>query len=713
MKQIIIKQGTVVVENIPAPMVEPQTILVRVEKSCISVGTEMSGVKMSGLPLWRRALQQPANVKKVVQMVASHGIVKTKSVVYGRVKAGNATGYSAAGVVQTVGPGVEGFVPGDRVACAGAQCAHHAEIIRVPINLATKVPESLSLLEASSVTLGAIALQGVRRATPTLGENFVVLGLGIIGQITAQLLRINGCKVIGVDINPERMDQAIELGLDIGLYPEDGEGVEHVNRLTDGLGADSVIITAATPSDKVLSTAFKMCRKKGRVVLVGDVGMNINRSDIYTKELDFFISTSYGPGRYDNNYEEKGLDYPAAYVRWTENRNMSEYLRLVAAGHIRIKPLIAKIYPIDDAHAAYESLKSKGQAPLMIILDYPKRVEGIILQSKVENPSIISQEHDKIRFALVGAGGFAKGVHLPNIKSMNKIAHLQAIVSRTGHNALATCKQFDANYATTDYEDVLGDPDVDAVIIATRHDKHAAMVLQALNAGKHVFVEKPLALTNEDLDKIQRFYEVGEKGKVPLLLTGYNRRFSKYALTIKKFTDRRTNPMILNYRMNAGYINIEHWVHNEEGGGRNRGEACHIYDFFTYLTDSRVVSVEVSTIKPKTDYYRSKDNFIATIRFEEGSVGNLIYTALGCNEYPKENLEIFFDGKVVKMTDFQSLEYFGVSGKKISDPVPEKGQKEELKTFIADIKTGNWTIPLWQQIQAVQIANKIEMLMSK
>jgi threonine dehydrogenase-like Zn-dependent dehydrogenase len=336
-KQVLIRQGQAVVEEIPAPQVEPGTVLVRVDHSCISIGTEMSGIKTSSLPLWKRALKQPENVKKVVEMAVSQGVSRTTSVIQGRLSSGQPTGYSAAGTVLEVGEGIDDLQPGARVACAGAQCAHHAEIIRVPRNLTVPIPDNLELAVASTVTLGAIALQGVRRAQPTLGEVFVVLGLGILGQLTAQMLKANGCKVIGTDLDRKRIAIAQQLGMDIGIHPEDGDNIQQVARLTDGLGADGVIITAATPSDEVVSTAFQMCRKKGRVVLVGDVGLNLNRADFYQKELDFFISTSYGPGRYDNNYEEKGLDYPVSYVRWTENRNMAEYLRLVAAGFGRRK----------------------------------------------------------------------------------------------------------------------------------------------------------------------------------------------------------------------------------------------------------------------------------------------------------------------------------------------------------------------------------------
>jgi threonine dehydrogenase-like Zn-dependent dehydrogenase len=340
-KQVLIRQGQAVIEEVPAPQVERGTVLVQVSHSCVSIGTEMSAIKTSNLPLWKRALKQPENVKKVVDLALSQGISRTANLVQGKLSNAQPTGYSAAGTVLQVGTGIEDIQVGDRVACAGAQCAHHAEIIRVPRNLTVPIPDNLDFDLASTVTLGAIALQGIRRAQPTLGEVFVVLGLGILGQITAQMLKVNGCKVIGTDLDRQRINIAKQLGMDIGIYPEDGDNIEQVARLTDGIGADGVIITAATPSDEIVSTAFKMCRKKGRVVLVGDVGLNLNRADFYQKELDLFISTSYGPGRYDNNYEEKGLDYPVGYIRWTENRNMAEYLRLVANGQVAVKPLMS------------------------------------------------------------------------------------------------------------------------------------------------------------------------------------------------------------------------------------------------------------------------------------------------------------------------------------------------------------------------------------
>ncbi|MBE0447657.1 MAG: bi-domain-containing oxidoreductase [Actinobacteria bacterium] len=710
MKQVLIKQGQAVVEDIPAPQIEAGTVLVQVDHSCISVGTEMSGVKTSGLPLWKRALKQPNNVKKALQMVATQGLAHTRSVVEGKLTAGQPTGYSAAGIVLEVGEGIDDIKPGDRVACAGAQCAHHAEVIRVPRNLTVPIPDALGFAEASTVTLGAIALQGVRRAQPTLGETFVVIGLGILGQLTAQLLKANGCRVIGTDLDRARVRIAQDLGMDVGIHPEDGDDIENVVRLTDGTGADGVIITAATPSDAVVSTAFHMCRKKGRVVLVGDVGLNLNREDFYRKELDFFISTSYGPGRYDNNYEERGLDYPVAYVRWTENRNMAEYLRLLAEGKLKIDTLISATYPVEKAGAAYEALKNGESKPLMVLLSYTRPAEGAAPARVVANPHAKPAGPKQIRLALVGAGGFAKGMHLPNIQALSDLFHLHAVVSRTGHNATATATQFSAKYAATDYQAVLNDPEVDAVLIATRHNLHASMVIDALKAGKHVLVEKPLALKEEELREIAAFYFPGATaGSPPILLTGFNRRFSKYVQHIHELTKGRSNPMILNYRMNAGYIPLDHWVHTEEGGGRNIGEGCHIYDLFTFLTGSKVGSVDATSIAPKTGYYSSTDNFVATMSFEDGSAATLTYTALGSKEYPKEQLEVFVDGKVIKLDDYKKLTITGAKVDGIETKLSDKGQKEELEAFGRAIRQGGeWPIPLWQQIQATEISFEVE-----
>jgi predicted dehydrogenase/threonine dehydrogenase-like Zn-dependent dehydrogenase len=707
MKQVLIRQGQAVIENVPAPMLEAGTILVQVDHSCISIGTEMSSVRATGLPLWQRALKQPQNVKKVFQMVATQGLSKTMSLVDGKISASQATGYSASGIVLDVGQGVVDIQPGDRVACAGAQCAHHAEIIRVPRNLTTLIPDGVDLSDASTVTIGAIALQGIRRALPTLGETFVVLGLGILGQLTAQMLRANGCRVIGIDVDRARIDLATQLGMNIGLHPEDGSDIQQVARLTDGHGADAVIITAASPSDSIISTAFQMTRKKGRVVLVGDVGLNLNRADFYAKEIDFYISSSYGPGRYDNNYEERGLDYPIAYVRWTENRNMAEYLRLIAESYVKVKPLIAATYTVEQATQAYETLKSEGTKPLMILLSYPRRsITG--KAHKIYHTYASSNQKGKIRVAVAGAGVFAKGMHLPNLQGLDGEFEIRSIMSRTGHNAVATAKQFRAAYSTTNYDEILEDRDVDLVLIASRHNTHASMTLAALEAGKHVLVEKPLVLTEEELMLIERFYGDDTSAAKPIVLTGFNRRFSVYLSRIKALVEKRTNPMIINYQMNAGYIPLDHWVHSNEGGGRNIGEACHIYDIFTFLTDAKVVNVTAMSIRSKTNYYSSSDNFVVTMNFEDGSIATLTYTALGANEYPKEMMKVFCDGKVIVMDDYKKLTVFGGGPKSFSTPTQDKGQRDELISLATGLKNGIWPIPLWQQVQVSRIGLIVE-----
>ncbi len=710
MKQVLIKQGRAILEEIPAPSLEAGTVLVAVSHSCISAGTEMSGVKASSEPLWKKALRKPEKVAEVAKMAMTQGLARTRSAIEAKVATGSATGYSAAGVVLAVGEGIEDLFPGDRVACAGAQYAHHAEYIRVPRNLVVKVPDDLLLTEASTVTLGAIALQGVRRAQPTLGETFVIIGLGILGQLVSQLLKANGCRVIGIDLDAGRMALARQLGMDVAVSPADGNPIEQVARLSDGIGADGAIITAASSSDQIISQGFQMCRRKGRVVLVGDVGLNLNRGDLYQKELDFFISTSYGPGRYDARYEEHGLDYPVGYVRWTENRNMSEFLRLVSEKRVNVQALINATFPSERVTEAYASLQQSANRPLMVLLNYPARETHSLSGSPaVANPKSGNAKPGVIKIAVVGAGGFAKGMHLPNLGSLSGLFTLHAVVSRTGANAVATAAQFGAKYSSTRFEDVLEDKEVDAVIIATRHNLHTSMALSALKAGKHVLLEKPMALERGEITAIEEFYADTDGQKRPLLLTGFNRRFSPIAGMIHNALRARSNPMIMNYRMNAGYLPQDHWVHGKEGGGRNRGEACHIYDLFSFFAGSRVSEVSAQSMRPKTAHYSHRDNFIATMRFEDGSIATLTYTSLGAKEFPKEKLEVFCDGKTFSMEDYRKLETFGAKLKGVDGALVDKGQLQELAAFGKAIQSGgDWPIPLWQQIQATDIAMRVE-----
>jgi len=710
MKQVLVQGGGVLVQDVPAPQVSEKNILVRVSHSCISVGTEMAGVRMSGLPLYKRALKQPENVKRVFEMMRDEGVKRTIKRVTGKLAAGSPTGYSAAGEVIEVGADVEGFRVGDRVACAGAGIANHAEVIDVPVNLAVKIPGGLDEAKASTVTLGAIAMQGVRRTAPTLGETIVVVGLGILGQLSAQFLKANGCRVIGVDLDSDRIARALENGMDFGINPKEEDYVSKVARLTDGFGADAVVVAAAAASDKIISEAMQACRKKGRVVLVGDVGLNLNRADFYKKELDFLISTSYGPGRYDPYYEEGGLDYPLPYVRWTENRNMEAYLRLLAGGEVKLDNICRTVYSVDDAPRAYEALKSDADKPLMVLLSYPRRDEAVSRKVVLRQAPALGK--GRIRVALAGAGGFAQGMHLPNMLKLKDKFDLRAVMSRTGANARAVATQYEAAYATTDFEEILSDSDIDLVLIATRHNLHGPMVLRALEAGKNVFVEKPLAMTEDELGQIVRFYEKSPNG--PLLMTGFNRRFSPAITRAREILNDRTTPIIVNYRMNAGFIPLEHWVHTEEGGGRNIGEACHIYDLFSALTGSGPVRIEVQAIAPTSKQWARNDNFVATISYVDGSVCSLTYTALGNKLHPKERMDIYADGKVISLDDYKSLTIAGGRMKGWSSSSAQKGQMEELEALAHALAEGGpWPIPLEEQLAATKVSFEVEKLLNR
>lgn len=710
MKQVLISKGSAKVAEVPAPRPESGEALVRLECSCLSIGTEMSGLRASALPMWRRAVQRPELIATTLKMAAAGGVRSTWRRIEERRDAARPTGYSAAGIVVEVGADVDDLAPGDRVACAGGGYAVHAEFVRVPRNLCAPLPEGLDWESASTVTLGAIALQGVRRAAPTLGETFVVIGLGILGQLTTQILKANGCRCIGVDLDRGRVDLAVRLGMDLGLSRDgEGDGPEQIARLTDGLGADGVIITAATPSDDVVSQAFAMCRKKGRVVLVGDVGLNLNRDDFYSKEIDFLVSTSYGPGRYDRGYEERGLDYPAAYVRWTENRNMTEYLRLLAAGPVRVGPLISARHAVDDAARAYASLDAPAPKPMMVLLTYPN-AERTPSRSIRCAPNGVPTP-GRIRVALIGAGAFARFAHLPNLKTLENRFALHSIVARNGHNAAAAAKQFGAAYASTDSDAVVADAEVDAVIIATRHHLHAELALKALAAGKHVLVEKPLALTDDELRAFDEFFASRDGAPCPLLMTAYNRRFSPYARRIAECLENRSGPFVMSYRMNAGYIPPDHWVHGPEGGGRNLGEACHIYDLFTFLSGSRIAHVSACSILPKSRYYARTDNFSATLRFADGSVASLTYTAMGSSDYPKETLDLHVDGRTLVLEDYQRLTVYGLENRSLKTPVRERGFMEELTAFADGINDGKWPIPWWQQRQVAETALRVNRLL--
>lgn len=686
MKQVLLKTGTIKLEEVPSPVVGASNILVRVSYSCLSVGTESTSMASMTEPLYKRALKQPKKVKRAVQMVREQGLISTVNKIRNTLTSGQPTGYSASGIIIAIGCQVDGFKIGDRVTCAGAGVANHAEIINVPVNLAVRVPEGVPLLDASTVTMGAIAMQGVRRAAPTLGEHIVVVGLGLLGQLTVQLLKANGCQVIGIDIDSSRLEIARSCGMDMGINPLTDEQVSQVAWMTGGLFADAVIVTAASTSNDIISLAMRVCRKKGRVVLVGDVGLDLKREDFYRKELDFFISTSYGPGRYDPNYEDQGHDYPLPYVRWTENRNMAAYLQLLADGKVMLTPLGPEVFDLSEAETVYSRLAQETPKPLLAFLRYSENLDHDVTHHLVLNLPI-KKPSEKIRVALIGAGNFAQEMHLPNIAKIRNRYEIRWVISRTGSHAKAVALQYNAAFAGTDYQEMLGDPDVDLVLIATRHDTHASIALDALNAGKHVLVEKPLALYDDELAAIELFYSTPGAMK-PFLMTGFNRRYSPPISYIKNLVQKRIGPMMISYRMNAGYLPPDHWVHGPSGGGRNIGEACHIYDLFAFLTGSKPVSFNVSSIDAPAGGARPNENFVTTITYSDGSLATLLYTALGCAEHSKERMDIYVNGKVISLDDYRLVSIDGGNCKEWSASMSQKGQFEELIALADTIEKG-------------------------
>ncbi|MCC9296347.1 bi-domain-containing oxidoreductase [Clostridium sp. WLY-B-L2] len=708
MKQVLIKKGQAIVSDVPAPLVSDNGVLVKVLYSCISAGTEIMGVNESGKSIVKKAMEQPEKVKKALNMLKNQGFGAVLNKVTD-MESGKPTGYSASGIIIGLGKNIKDLKIGDRVACAGAGIANHAEYIDVPRSLVMKVPDGLNMDLASTVTVGGIAMQGVRRADLRLGEIVAVIGMGIMGQLAVQMLKASGCKVIGIDIDDRRLGIAKKTGCDFTVNSSKLNIIEEVDKITEGFGIDAAIITASSNSNQILSQAFNICRRKGKVVLVGVVGNEYKREDMYQKELDFIISTSYGPGRYDPTYEEKCIDYPYAYVRWTENRNMEEYLKLLSEKKINLKPLIERVYPLDEAAKAYEELKTSENKPLIVLLEYDNEDSNNIERKVYINRKLLKTDQ-KINVAVIGAGGFAKSMHLPNLRKLSDIYNIYAIMSRTGTNAKAVAEQYGAKYATTDYNEILNDDGVDMVMICTRHNLHASMSMEAMKNGKAVFVEKPMALDKEEMEEVLQV--IGET-KMPYTV-GFNRRFSRYAIEAKKHIKNRINPMIINYQMNAGYIPLDCWVHTGEGGGRIIGEGCHIFDLFDYFTDSKILSASVDSINSKTKNISPKDNVVVTLKYEDGSLCTLTYTSLGNSTYPKEFCQIYCDGNIITIDDYKKISGYGLRLPNIESGNSEKGQYEELKEFAKAIKNGtNYTIPIWQVKQATNISYLVERELKK
>lgn len=710
MKQLLVRKGQVLVESVPKPRVSPNNVLVKVHYSCISPGTEMTTVKGSGEPIYKRLIKNPEYISKALNMVKDKGLSNAKTLLKGKIDSAHPIGYSASGEIIEIGENVIDFSVGDHVACAGAGHANHAEIIDVPVNLVIKIPKDLPLDLASTVTLGSIALQGVRRAQPQLGEVVCVFGLGILGQITAQLLKNNGCRVIGIDIDQQRIDQALENGIDHGINSLNEDAVARVHKLTENFGADAVIIAAAASNDSIIDESMRICRKKGRVVLVGSVDLNFSREEFYKKEIDFLISTSYGPGRYDYRYELEGMDYPFPYVRWTENRNMSEYLRLIHTKRISLKSFVDSRFKADEASKVYADLKAGTLRSMLIVLKYSDN-SGSQDQNTITVANKASTVNGAIQLALIGAGDFAQSTHLPNLKLLGKKFALRSVMSRTGAKAVGIAKQFGGELAVSSYEEVLDDTDVNLVLISTRHNLHAPMALEALKSGKNVFVEKPLAMNFDELNEIKSFYESAEDA--PLLMTGFNRRFSEAAAKVKSIISKSTTPLIINYKMNAGFIPKEVWVHGPEGGGRNIGEACHIYDLFNFWTESKCESVNVDYVSPSNKQWLKNDNFVVSLKYADGSLCTLTYTSMGNKSFQKESCELFFDGQIIQMNNFKEVIHHGTKGAK-SYACNGKGHLEELEAIANSLQNNaDWPISFDDQISATEISLHVEQQFSQ
>jgi predicted dehydrogenase len=697
MKQLIqnFNDGKLRVEEIPCPVVQNGGVLVKIRNSLLSVGTEKMISEFSKKTLLGKALARPDLVKQVMDKVKKEGILATIPKVKSRLETSVPLGYSCSGEIIETGEGVEEFCVGDKVACAGMNYASHGEINFVPKNLCVKLPDNVDFEEASFVTLGSIALQGVRQAEVRLGERIVVIGLGLLGLLTVQLLKAAGCRVLGSDIDPKKIELAKDLGADEVTLSH--ELVSSSKKFSDEYGADAVIITASTSSNEPIEVAGEISKHKGRVVVVGMVGMNIPRNLYYKKELDLRLSMSYGPGRYDPNYEEKGIDYPFGYVRWTERRNMEAFLQLIGEASIDVKKLITHRFKIEDALKAYELVMSGSEFFVGVLLAYPQSIEhkkeSIV---KVKSDVLEKNPNCKIQMAVVGAGNFTKAVLLPKLQKINGIS-LRTLCDIQGANAIGNAKKFGFAECASDYRTVLEDKGIDAVIITTRHNLHAKMVKDALTAGKHVYVEKPLALNRKELDEIVNLRENTSKDK--LLMVGFNRRFAPLTNKLKAFLGNNY-PFIINYRVNAGFIPKDNWIQDPEiGGGRIIGEVCHFVDFIKFLVNARIKRVYAESISGE------HDNINVSLKFEDGSIGSISYIAIGDTAFPKERVEIFGNNSVAIIDDFRNLTMVrGGKTKTLKNLSQDKGHGDELKAFVeAAINGGEWPIKFEDMISATMV----------
>lgn len=692
MRQVFLENGKLIVQKVAQPHLTDNALLVSVHYSFISSGTEAATIANAAQnPLFSNV---PQKIKAVLKSLATHGVQGTRALVESRLKGTlQALGYSCSGKVIAVGKKVTQFRPGDYVACAGAGWANHADIVCIPEHLAVAVPKKEAVRDASITTIGSIALQGIRRSQVQLGEIVCVVGLGLLGQVTVQLAKNAGATVIGVDLLQDRLDTAKELGADY-VYQGGDSLKKELDFLTNHHGVDCTIITAATASNEVVQQAMEITRRKGKVVVVGDVGLNLQRNPMYVKEIDFLISCSYGPGRYDKSYEIDGKDYPYDYVRWTENRNMQAITQLIAQNKLSIDKLITHEFHVDDVAEAYELIKSKKA--LGVIIRYtPKEDESFIpaIRKPLNQKDIVflPAMKDTMRVGFVGVGGFAQVKLLPAVKKIPGVK-IAAIVDANITAAENTSRTYGAAKSLVDARELFDQDLVDVVVIASPHKFHSDQVIDALSHGKAVFVEKPMVTTFEQHKQLSEF--LINNPKAPFCVD-YNRSFAPFMKKIKWEVSERKTPLVIQYRMNAGYITADHWVQTDIGAGRIIGEACHIFDLFCFLTGANPVSVSVEALKPKSDNLFPTDNFSVQISFDDGSICSLMYTAIGHAGLGKERMEVFFDSKSIVMDDYKTLKGFGTSpGFNESMQMQDKGHEILMHKFFESLKQEKRTMPI-------------------
>lgn len=672
------KNGEMIVEEMPAPECPAGGVLVRTAYSLISAGTEKTSVTNAQSSMIQRAKKQPEQVKLVLDFIKKEGIKSTYNRVMSKLEDFKVLGYSSAGIV--VESDCDEFAIGDRVACAGAGYANHAEYVAIPKNLVCKIPENVSFEDASYTTLGSIALQGVRQADVRLGENVAVIGLGLLGQITVQLLKASGCKVIGMDIDESLFEQAKKYGAD-AVFKSSTDYLKNIQAITKGIGCDAVIITASTASDEPMELAINLARKKGKVVVVGAVGMNIQRSPFYQKELDITISCSYGPGRYDANYEELGNDYPVAWVRWTENRNMQTILQLISDKKLDVPSMTSHQFDIKDATKAYDIITGKIKERFLgILIQYPGYNEKQAIKRTLTVSKYEANSNAKIAF--LGAGTFGQTYLIPNLQKVG--ADLVGVSTAEPATAQSAAKKFGFAMSSTDSIELINHKDVNAVFCATQHDLHSKFVLESVKAGKAVYVEKPLAVNLDELKEIDK--AVSEKnGRV---MVGFNRRFSQPFVDMKKFFSEKKTPMSILYRVNAGFIPKTHWAQRPEQGGRIIGEGCHFIDCMVYLTDALPTSIHATSLSVADNDMRNRDNIHIHIKFSDGSVGTILYLANGDKSLPKEYCEAFCEGSSAVMNDFRTLDLYRNSKLSQNKYDGRKGHYEEVVATVTAIKQG-------------------------